>query len=235
MGQFCTKPGLLFVPRGQTDLVRQVLGGALTDFAATQLLSSRLHDGYRKSVTDLQNSAGVDVLVEGDFAEAPAPTVLHTTAAAVRSDPSILRQEMFGPASLVVEYDDESELPAIAALLEGQLTTTLQAEPGDDVSDHAARLTDNSGRVLWNGWPTGVTVSYAQHHGGPYPATTSATTSVGTAAIRRFLRPVAYQSFPEGRLPEPLQDANRWNVPQRVDGVWRRPVISEGLPESEAQ
>jgi NADP-dependent aldehyde dehydrogenase len=235
MGQFCTKPGLLFVPRGQTDHVRQVLSGALADFAATQLLSSRLHDGYRQSVAQLQNNAGVDVLVEGDFAETPAPTVLHTTAAAVRSDPSILRQEMFGPASLVVEYADESELPALAELLEGQLTTTLQAEPGDDVADLAARLTDISGRVLWNGWPTGVTVSYAQHHGGPYPATTSATTSVGTAAIRRFLRPVAYQSFPEARLPEPLQDANRWNVPQRVDGVWRRPVITETLLESEAQ
>jgi len=235
MGQFCTKPGLLFVPRGQTDLVRQVLSGALADFAATELLSSRLHDGYRQSVAQLQNNAGVDVLVEGDFAEAPAPTVLHTTAAAVRSDPSILRQEMFGPASLVVEYADESELPALAELLEGQLTTTLQAETGDDVADLAAWLTDISGRVLWNGWPTGVTVSYAQHHGGPYPATTSATTSVGTAAIRRFLRPVAYQSFPQGQLPEPLQDANRWNVPQRVDGVWRRPVITETLLESGAQ
>ena len=235
MGQFCTKPGLLFVPRGQTDHVRQVLSGALADFAATQLLSSRLHDGYRQSVAQLRDNAGVDVLVEGDFAETPAPTVLHTTAAAVRSDPSILRQEMFGPASLVVEYGDESELPALAELLEGQLTTTVQAESGDNVSDLAARLTDISGRVLWNGWPTGVTVSYAQHHGGPYPATTSATTSVGTAAMRRFLRPVAYQSFPEGQLPEPLQDANRWNVPQRVDGVWRRPAASAGLPKSEAQ
>jgi acyl-CoA reductase-like NAD-dependent aldehyde dehydrogenase len=166
----------------------------------------------------------VDVFVEGDFNEAPAPTVLRTTSAEVRNNPSILRQEMFGPASLVVEYGDESELLELSGLLEGQLTTTLQAEADDDVSDLAARLADLSGRVLWNGWPTGVTVSYAQHHGGPYPATTSATTSVGTAAIRRFLRPVAYQSFPAGRLPEPLQDSNPWNVPQRVDGQWHRPA-----------
>jgi acyl-CoA reductase-like NAD-dependent aldehyde dehydrogenase len=130
---------------------------------------------------------------------------------------------MFGPASLIVEYGDESELPALAGLLEGQLTTTLQAEADDDVSDLAARLADISGRVLWNGWPTGVTVSYAQHHGGPYPATSSSTTSVGTAAIRRFLRPVAYQSFPADRLPEPVQDANPWRVPQRIDGEWHRP------------
>ncbi|MGM9471381.1 aldehyde dehydrogenase (NADP(+)) [Pseudarthrobacter sp. YS3] len=235
MGQFCTKPGLLFVPAGQTDGVRQVLSGALADFAAAKLLSPRLHEGYRQSVQDLRGNTGVDVLVEGDFDEAPAPTVLRTTSAEVRNDPSLLRQEMFGPASLVVEYGDESELLELAGLLEGQLTTTVQAEEDDDVSDLAARLADISGRVLWNGWPTGVTVSYAQHHGGPYPATTSATTSVGTAAIRRFLRPVAYQSFPAGRLPEPLQDANPWSVPQRVDGVWQRPVRPGQSAESADQ
>jgi len=235
MGQFCTKPGLLFVPGGKTDGVRQVLSGALADFAATQLLSPRLHEGYRQSVQNLCSTTGVHVLVEGDFNEAPAPTVLRTTSAEVRNDPSILRQEMFGPASLVVEYGDESELLELAGLLEGQLTTTLQAEADDEISDLAARLADLSGRVLWNGWPTGVTVSYAQHHGGPYPATTSATTSVGTAAIRRFLRPVAYQSFPAGRLPEPLQDSNPWNVPQRVDGQWHRPARPGQTPGSAGQ
>jgi acyl-CoA reductase-like NAD-dependent aldehyde dehydrogenase len=239
MGQFCTKPGLLFVPAGtpagisgstsdatpagESAEIRGILGAALADFTPAQLLSERLHEGYTDAVRRLQDTAGVKPLVEGDFAAAPAPTVLHTTADAVRSDPDILRQEMFGPASLVVEYGDESELAGLAGLLEGQLTTTLQAEEADDVAELAARLTDISGRVLWNGWPTGVTVSYAQHHGGPYPATTSATTSVGTAAIRRFLRPVAYQSFPAARLPEALRDGNPWNVPQRVDGVWRRP------------
>ncbi|KRE68596.1 aldehyde dehydrogenase [Arthrobacter sp. Soil736] len=236
MGQFCTKPGLLFVPAGtsaetsegtsagENADVRGILGAALAHFTPAQLLSERLHQGYTDAVRRLQDTTGVELLVEGDFAAAPAPTVLHTTADAVRKDPEILRQEMFGPASLVVEYGDESELAGLAGLLEGQLTTTLQAEEDDDVAGLAARLTAISGRVLWNGWPTGVTVSYAQHHGGPYPATTSATTSVGTAAIRRFLRPVAYQSFPAARLPEPLRDGNPWNVPQRVDGVWHRPA-----------
>jgi NADP-dependent aldehyde dehydrogenase len=235
MGQFCTKPGLIFVPGGETDRVREVLGAALAGFVPARLLSDRLHEGFSDAVRSLQSGAGVGVLVEGDFAETPAPTLLHTTSAAIRRDPSILRQEMFGPASVLVEYNDESELPALAELLEGQLTTTLQAEPDDDVAELAARLTDLSGRVLWNGWPTGVTVSYAQHHGGPYPATTSATTSVGTAAIRRFLRPVAYQSFPEGRLPEPLRDANPWNVPQRIDGIWHRPAAAERPDQSEGQ
>ncbi|MDQ0921889.1 acyl-CoA reductase-like NAD-dependent aldehyde dehydrogenase [Pseudarthrobacter sp. W1I19] len=235
MGQFCTKPGLLFVPRGHSDAVRTRLEQALAGFTPAPLLSERLHEGFTGAVRGLRATKGVDVLVEGDFAECPAPTVLRTSAAAVREDPSILRQEMFGPASLMVEYGDESELPALAGLLEGQLTTTLQAEADDDVADLAERLTDISGRVLWNGWPTGVTVSYAQHHGGPYPATSSNTTSVGTAAIRRFLRPVAYQSFPVERLPEPLQDANPWRVPQRVDGEWRRPGTDSGTRAGEVK
>jgi len=234
MGQFCTKPGLLFIPAGQHAETRGQLEKALADVTPARLLSERLHAGYAEAVRRLREGGGVDVLVEGDFAETPAPTVLRTTAAEVRKNPDILRQEMFGPASVVVEYADESELPALAGLLEGQLTTTLQAEEDDDVTDLAARLTDISGRVLWNGWPTGVTVSYAQHHGGPYPATTSATTSVGTAAIRRFLRPVAYQSFPASRLPKPLQDANPWCVPQRVDGVWQRPSDA-GQPDGHDQ
>ena len=236
MGQFCTKPGLLFIPAagsaGETEEARRVLAGALAGFTPAQLLSERLHGGYSDAVRGLSGADGVEVLLEGDFAEAPAPTILRTTADAVRRDPALLKQEMFGPASLVVEYTDGAELPGLAELLEGQLTTTLEAEEDDDdVTELGARLTDISGRVLWNGWPTGVTVSYAQNHGGPYPATTSATTSVGTAAIRRFLRPVAYQSFPAARLPEPLRDSNPWNVPQRVDGVWRRP--SDPVPGTE--
>ncbi|UNM99240.1 aldehyde dehydrogenase (NADP(+)) [Rhodococcus opacus] len=223
MGQFCTKPGLLFVPAGDIGAVASVLSRALEGFEPTRLLNDRLHDGYRAAVTAVRGEPGVDAVVDGNCATPPAPTVLGTTAAHVRANPELVRQEMFGPASLVVEYGDTAELVGLARLLEGQLTTTLQADDDDDVSELAAILADISGRVLWNGWPTGVTVSYAQHHGGPYPATTSTTTSVGTAAVGRFLRPVAYQSFPSARLPEPLQDGNPWGIAQRVDGEWRRP------------
>jgi NADP-dependent aldehyde dehydrogenase len=220
MGQFCTKPGLLFIPATGGEELRRLLLGSLDGFAPTRLLSSGLLEGYRRAVTDVGGRSEVDVLVEGTFAPEPAPTVLHTTSASVLADPELLRREMFGPASLVVEYDDESQLSALARLLEGQLTTTLQAEAGEAPAELVDILTGISGRVLWNGWPTGVTVSYAQHHGGPYPATTSNTTSVGTAAIRRFLRPVSYQSFPTDLLPEPLRDDNPWGVPQRIDGSW---------------
>lgn len=224
MGQFCTKPGLLFVPGGHTAGIRATLAQALAGFEPAPLLSERLHGGFREAVEHLRANDAIDVLLDGDFAAEPSPTVLHTTSEAVRRDPSILHQEMFGPASVVVEYGDQSELPGLAELLEGQLTTTVHAEAEDDVAELTDRLADISGRLLWNGWPTGVTVSYAQHHGGPFPATTSNTTSVGTAAIRRFLRPVSYQSFPADRLPEPLRDENPWRIPQRVDGVWNRPV-----------
>ncbi|WP_077490545.1 aldehyde dehydrogenase (NADP(+)) [Sinomonas mesophila] len=223
MGQFCTKPGLLFVPSGDGEGVRDRLAGALEGFRPAPLLTERLHEGYTEAVRSVAERDGVGVLLEGSFGEPPQPTVLATTGEAVRRDPEILRREMFGPASIVVQYRDEAELAELAGLLEGQLTTGIHAEAGDDVDELSIRLAEISGRVLWNGWPTGVTVSYAQHHGGPYPASTSASTSVGTAAIRRFLRPVAFQSWPHERLPEPLRDDNPWRVPQRVDGSWRRP------------
>ncbi|GAB3270982.1 aldehyde dehydrogenase (NADP(+)) [Sinomonas notoginsengisoli] len=223
MGQFCTKPGLLFVPATGREELRRLLSEALSGFTPIRLLSSGILEGYERSVTALRDQSEVDVLVEGTFAPQPAPTVLHTTGADVLAQPELLRQEMFGPASLVIEYEDDMKLPDLAGLLEGQLTTTLQTEPDETPTNLLEVLAGISGRVLWNGWPTGVTVSYAQHHGGPYPATTSNTTSVGTAAIRRFLRPVSYQSFPPGLLPEPLRDENPWRVPQRIDGRWDRP------------
>ena len=121
----------------------------------------------------------------------------------------------------MVEYADDEELLAVARVLDGQLTATVQGEPDDQVVPALLDvLSDRAGRVLWGGWPTGVTVTYAQQHGGPYPATTAVgTTSVGTAAIERFLRPVAYQDLPEALLPEPLQTANPWRIPQRIDGL----------------
>ncbi|KHL05072.1 aldehyde dehydrogenase [Sinomonas humi] len=227
MGQFCTKPGLLFVPAGEDADLQEPLNAALREPAGHSLLSPHLAAGYAKAVEEMSGRPGVRVLVPGSFGEVPQPTVLVADAREAFSDPELLRREMFGPASLVLRYSDGEELLRLVGLLEGQLTTTIQGTAGDVGQDSTNELTEvlaeRSGRVLWNQWPTGVTVSYAQHHGGPYPATSSNTTSVGTAAIRRFLRPVAYQGWPEAALPEPLQDANPWRIPQRVDGAWRRP------------
>ena len=186
------------------------------------MLNDRIRGGYGRTLAALAAHEVVEVL-EGsvDPGADPAPTLLRTSAAEVLADPRPLTAEVFGPAALVVEYRDDEELLAAARVLEGQLTATVQGDQDDAVVPALlAVLTERAGRVLWGGWPTGVTVSYAQQHGGPYPATTAVgTTSVGTAAIERFLRPVAYQDLPESLLPEPLQDANPWSIPQRIDGL----------------
>jgi NADP-dependent aldehyde dehydrogenase len=132
-----------------------------------------------------------------------------------------LTQECFGPAALVVSYRSEDELLAAAQVFEGQLTATIHSFGQEPVTSALLDvLSERVGRVVWNGWPTGVSVTYAQHHGGPYPATTSVqTTSVGTAAIDRFLRPVTYQGAPDDVLPPALKEHNPWRLPRRVDGV----------------
>lgn len=220
MGQFCTKPGLLFVPAEDTDDLGAALSRYLAEKTSTPLLSPKLRDGFDQALAGLAGSDGVEVLVAGDQSEAPRPTVLATTAEAVTGNPSLLEQEMFGPATLLIRYKPGTDLTVLARLLGGQLTATLQAEPDEHLSALISVLRERTGRLLWNAWPTGVTVSYAQQHGGPYPATTAAgTTSVGTAAIRRFVRPVAYDSFPEPQLPPALRDSNPWGITRRVDGI----------------
>ena len=220
MGQFCTKPGLMFVPAFDTDEVTEVLRRALGMKELAPLLNPRLREGFDAALSTVCALPGVDVLVAGDDAEAPRPTILISTSEAVREDPTVLEEEMFGPATVMIQYRSEDELTELASLLRGQLTSTIQAEQEEQLADLVAVLRDKSGRVLWNGWPTGVTVSYAQFHGGPYPATTSATTSVGTAAIGRFMRPVAYQTFPDAQLPAAIQEDNPWSITRRVDGRW---------------
>jgi NADP-dependent aldehyde dehydrogenase len=133
--------------------------------------------------------------------------------------PRALQAECFGPTAVVVAYDDESQLPQIAETFEGQLTATIHGTDFCQVDGLVEILARKAGRVLWNQWSTGVSVTYAQQHGGPYPATTAAgSTSVGTAAIERFLRPVAYQGFPQHLLPEALREENPLGVPRLVDG-----------------
>ena len=220
VGQFCTKPGLLLVPADSAipGLVAERLGAV----GGAPMLNERIRGGYGQSLTALAAHEVVAVLAGTVDPDAdPAPTLLRTSAAEVLADPRPLTAEVFGPAALVVEYTDEEELLAVARVLDGQLTATVQGEPDDQVVPALLEvLSDRAGRVLWGGWPTGVTVTYAQQHGGPYPATTAVgTTSVGTAAIERFLRPVAYQDLPEALLPEPLQTANPWRIPQRIDGL----------------
>ncbi|MET4095725.1 aldehyde dehydrogenase (NADP(+)) [Arthrobacter sp. UYCu712] len=217
-GQFCTKPGMLFVPAGSG--VVEALRNATVPPAAA-LLNERIQSGYTAVLSALRTNPRVEVLIQGEapLATPPSPTVLLTTAADVLAEPQTLQTECFGPAAVVVTYDDESQLPELAQTFEGQLTATIQGTESCNVGDLVEVLASKAGRVVWNQWPTGVSVTYAQHHGGPYPATTSvASTSVGTAAIDRFLRPVAYQGFPQHLLPDALREDNPLGLARLVDG-----------------
>lgn len=219
-GQFCTKPGLLFVPADSR--IVGLAASAVESIGAAPMLNDRIRAGYDRSLAALSAHDEVGVLADSiGPVDAPTPTLLCTTVNAVLADPESLTAEVFGPAAMIVEYLGDAQLLDVARVLDGQLTATIFGAADDAVvPELLAVLGERAGRVLMNGWPTGVSVTYAQQHGGPYPATTAVgSTSVGTAAIERFLRPVAYQDVPEALLPPPLQDANPWRVPQRIDGT----------------
>ena len=206
LGQFCTKPGLLFVPE-QAEAEAAIVA-AVAGQPAGDLLTSRIADGYRAVRHELAGHPRVRIAYDGGSAgRGAAPTLLVTSADALRDDPHALLIECFGPSALLVTYRDERELPGLARLLDGQLTATVHGELDDPVAPALLReLVDRAGRVVWNGWPTGVAVTGAMHHGGPYPATTAPLhTSVGTAAMSRFLRPVALQEVPEQLLTAALR------------------------------
>jgi NADP-dependent aldehyde dehydrogenase len=219
-GQFCTKPGMLLVP-ADSGIVESLAG--IQHPAPAKLLNDRIQSGYVEALERLAGHRDVAPLVveSGAYDATPAPTLMHTSAASVLADPESLIAECFGPAALVVSYHDERELLDVARVVDGQLTATIHGEDDDEIAPALIRLLSRkAGRLLWNQWPTGVSVTYAQHHGGPYPASTStSSTSVGTAAIFRFLRPVAYQGMPQHLLPQELQDANPLEISRRVNGV----------------
>ncbi|WP_280466218.1 aldehyde dehydrogenase (NADP(+)) [Nocardia brasiliensis] len=219
-GQFCTKPGLLLLPSGHG--LAETLGAAVAAVPGQPLLNPRIAEGFRSRLTDLIEYPSVTALSAPNLTDdAVRPTLLRVSAADFRTAGDLLAAECFGPAALVVEYTSHTELRTLLRQLEPGLTATIWAEHDEfeTVRELLPALTALAGRLLWNDWPTGVTVSWAQQHGGPYPATTApTTTSVGAAAIERFLRPVAWQGFPDELLPPALREDNPWRLPRRVDG-----------------
>ncbi|PYI66121.1 aldehyde dehydrogenase (NADP(+)) [Arthrobacter livingstonensis] len=220
-GQFCTKPGLVFIPAG-TSFGTEV-AAECADRAAAPMLTDRIASAYPQGLAGLAGQPGVTVLsgtTQQDAAADGASAVLFsTTAANVIERPDELLEECFGPAALLIEYGSEAELASALALVPGSLTATVHAAGGENVAPLVDQLTGLAGRVLFGGWPTGVAVNWAQQHGGPYPATTSLFTSVGATAVRRFQRPVAYQDAPAALLPEALREDNPLGIRRRVDGV----------------
>jgi len=218
VGQFCTKPGVVFVPRGAG--FEASLAAAVADATGGPLLTDRITDAFPAGIDTLVAEPAVELIGRGAPTENGAqPVVLATDAAAVAADPEVLLAEVFGPVTLLVRYDGQDELHAALRAVPGSLTATLHAEDSDDVSDTLALLEQRAGRVLFAGWPTGVAVTWSQHHGGPWPATTSLHTSVGATALRRFLRPVVYQDAPARLLPAVLRDESLARLPHRRNGV----------------
>lgn len=223
-GQFCTNPGLVIGLKGaELDAFVATAGEAVKVSRAQTMLTPGIHDAYQSGVTALAGNAKVKEIARGQTDDAPhrCQTGLFIASASDLLADDALHSEIFGATSLVIECRDSDEMLRVAEQMEGQLTATLQLDDGDlalakqllPVLEHRA------GRILANGWPTGVEVCHAMVHGGPYPATSdSRTTSVGSAAIYRFLRPVCYQDLPADLLPYALQDNNPFNVPRLIDG-----------------
>jgi NADP-dependent aldehyde dehydrogenase len=223
-GQFCTNPGLVIGLAGDalTDFIAHTRA-ALSESAAQTMLTADIHRAYNDGVGKWLANVAIDEVAAGmSSAESNRcqARVFSTTAAQFLADDS-LENEVFGAAALIIRCESIDDLVAIAQRLEGQLTATMQLT--DEDLDLARRLLPilerKAGRILCNGYPTGVEVCHAMVHGGPYPATSdSRTTSVGSAAILRFLRPVCYQDLPASLLPVELQDENSLNLPRLVDG-----------------
>ncbi len=232
VGQFCVKPGLVLVPSGAAgDGLLKSLTDAVSDTDAGVLLDHRMRDNFiagvaeRTELPDVQSpvtpGAGGEHTVSAGFLTVAADRLTSEGAY------DLLLEECFGPVTVVARYDDDAQAQAVLSRLPGNLTATvhLSAEEAAGEGRGAeilAELTPLAGRVLVNGWPTGVAVAPAQHHGGPYPATTSTSTSVGGTAIERWLRPVVYQGAPAALLPAELRDENPLGLPRRFNGRLER-------------
>ena len=228
-GQFCTKPGMVFLPQGSdakafAQKLQQLVGGS----APFHLLTKAIHSSYDSAIAARKREAPVKLVAEAPKAAADASfavsSALFETDAASFLD-SDLDAEIFGPTTLLVEHSSRDQVLAIARSLEGHLTATIQGTEEDlrDFADLIAILENKVGRLVFNGFPTGVEVTHAMVHGGPYPSTSDGrSTSVGSQAIFRFTRLVCYQGFPDSALPDALKDGNPLGIWRMIDGAMSR-------------
>ena len=227
VGQFCTKPGLVFVPE-ESDITQRVVD-AFRSAAPGAMLNRAMRDAFTSGAEARATLDGVSVVESAHHVPAEGawvvPRVAVASLATYLSDVDLLAEECFGPLTVLIEYPTADALLEAAWTIPGCLTATIHGQDGDDdgtlCADLVDVLQDTAGRLIWNGWPTGVAVAWAMQHGGPNPASTApASTSVGATAIHRFLRPVTYQSFPSDLMPVHLRDPE-------LRGMLRR----DGKPE----
>ena len=220
VGQFCTNPGMVVANDSQdTSDLFEKMTSLVKEAASGTMLSGGIKSNYNSGVDRLSKSQGVELLASagaGSDGNQVESKFFKTKASNFVQNPD-LAEEVFGPSTLSVVSNDKAEMLQVAENLEGHLTATIQGTEEDlaEYQELIDILERKVGRIIFNGYPTGVEVCHSMVHGGPYPATTApATTSVGTAAIKRFVRPVCYQDFPQASLPSELKDENPL-------GIWR--------------
>jgi len=221
-GQFCTNPGLVIAVDGPgLDAFIAAARDALGQAPATPMLTPGIAANYANGVNTLSGSAALIGRGEANDSQTACSAALFATDAQSFLSSEQLQAEVFGASSLIVRCADADEMRTVAENIEGQLTATVHADESDhdDARQLLPLLELKAGRILFDGWPTGVEVCHAMVHGGPYPATSdSRSTSVGARAIERFLRPVCYQNVPKSLLPSAIADDNPNHLWRRIDG-----------------
>lgn len=226
-GQFCTNPGLLIAQKGEDlNTFKNALGENLSDYQPGCMLNKGVAANYSKTRDEFLNQPGVTTVQPAkEETELDKSAALATVSATTFLKNKALWEEVFGPFTLIVTCENDSEMRKVASQLAGQLTITFMGDD-DDLTSHKELIylcQQKAGRLIFNNVPTGVEVCHSMHHGGPYPATTdSKFTSVGTGAIRRFVRPVAYQNSHAELLPDELKPDNPLSILRLVNGEYKR-------------
>src|SRR5690554_187774 len=224
VGQFCTNPGLVFIQTSEeSESFNNLLAGNIGASSGGVMLTSSISKNYNSGIQKALSVQGVEVLAEGEANDSSSHGKAYLMKATVQSflEEPALQEEVFGPSTLLVTGQDRDELIEAAQNLHGHLTVSIHGTEEDlEESKELIRILEQkAGRLIINDYPTGVEVCHAMVHGGPYPSTTdSRSTSVGTAAINRFVRPISYQGFSSGLLPDELKDGNPLRIWRLVDG-----------------
>ncbi len=225
-GQFCTNPGLVIAEACKdSDQFYKDLSESISKIESGTMLTKSIRQAYENGCIRMEQQNGVEKIAKGITLNTENEGIARIFQVS-GNDFLInehLEEEVFGPSSLIVSAHGKKELLSIASSIKGHLTASLFAMESelDNNHDLIRILEQKAGRLIINGFPTGVEVCHAMNHGGPFPATTdSRTTSVGTTAIYRFTRPVCYQNFPDSLLPEPLKEANTKNIWRLYNGEW---------------
>ena len=237
VGQFCTNPGLVFlVDDDNAKVFLNTLADSISKSLPGTMLSKNICANYKKGIDTLKNTASVTSLAESAVSINTNKTEAAPNVFTVSQHDFIankeLSQEVFGPATLVVLCKNIDGISEILTQMEGQLTATVHATTDDEIvlAPIIALMKEKAGRIIFGGFPTGVEVCDSMVHGGPFPSTTDGrSTSVGSAAIERFVRPVAYQNFPQQFLPDALKDNNPLHILRLVNSVWSRHAIEQAL------